>query len=853
MGLKEYKQKRNFRKTREPEGKKEAEKKKKSSSRIFVVQQHWATRLHYDFRLEVAGVLKSWAVPKGPSLNPNDKRLAMMVEDHPFDYKDFEGTIPEGNYGAGNVIVWDNGTYYGIDRKGNVVDDQGMLTGIEKGHITIILDGKKLKGEFALVKLHGAEKNAWLLIKARKDKYATEKDVLLKNKSVISGKKIKERVRSGKSSVRRRRIAPEPGEEPEAEATKGRKILKGELIRPMAAELADEPFDDKDWIFELKYDGYRALALLDGKGNVQLYSRNLLSFNSAYSDIVDELKKIDHPALIDGEVVIEDEKGHSHFQLLQNYKTTGEGPLKYYVFDLLSLNGEDTMQLTVLQRKELLRELLSNYSFHNIFYADHIEEKGKAFFSAAVKNKLEGIIAKNANSTYLPGRRSSNWLKIKITRQQEAVIVGITEPRGGRTLFGSLLLGAYKNGTLEYIGHCGTGFNEAALKELYHKFKPYFVSQSPFSFKVDVNAKAQWLKPKFVCEVKFSEWTADGSMRHPVFLGLREDKSPKEVHREIAGASSENSKPDMDEKNSQDNYELKIGKVTLKLTNQNKIYFPGEGITKGDLVNYYSEISSVILPYLKDRPQSMNRFPNGIQQQSFYQKDVDKKSTPRWVQTEKVYSESNEKNINYLICNDKATLVYMANLGCIEINPWNSRITHLLNPDWVVIDLDPEKISFKEVVRAALEVKKVLDELEIECYCKTSGATGLHIYIPMGAKYDYDTVKQFAELIAQITQKRLPETTSIVRLPSKRQGKVYLDFLQNRKGQTLAAPYSVRPKPGATVSTPLEWKEVNEKLDPTDFTIKTTLKRLDKKGDMWKPVLGKGVNLMKVLKTLQEE
>jgi len=836
MGLKEYKQKRNFRKTKEPEGKK----KRKSSSHIFVVQQHAATRLHYDFRLGLNGVLKSWAVPKGPSMNPNDKRLAMMVEDHPFAYKDFEGTIPEGNYGAGNVIVWDNGIYHGIGKDGGS-DDKSLLKGIEKGHISFFLEGKKLKGEFSLIKMQGSpQPNAWLLIK-KDDEYALKEDILKKNKSVFTGKKLEERKKEKKNSTR--------PSKPKIEKTEKLRIKKAELVKPMAAELADEPFDDKDWVFEMKYDGYRALASLDGNGNVLLYSRNLLSFNNAYPEIVNELEKINYEALLDGEIVIEDEKGRSHFQLLQNYKATGKGPLKYYVFDLLRLNGEDTMRLTLLQRKELLRELIRKFSFTNVFYSDHIAEKGKAFFSAAVKNKLEGIMAKNAESTYIPGKRTRSWLKIKIAHQQEAVIAGITEPKGARTLFGSLLLGVYENGNLEYIGHCGTGFDEATLKELYNKFKPYFVSQSPFPKKVNVNAKAQWLKPKFVCEVKFSEWTEDGSMRHPVFLGLREDKSPEEVKREIVDIA-ENKKPAMKEKKSTDNYELKIGKVTLKLTNQNKIYFPGEGITKGDLINYYSEISSVILPYLKDRPQSMNRFPNGIQQGSFYQKDVDKKTIPEWVTTEKVYSESNKKNINYLICNDKATLIYMANLGCIEINPWNSRITNLHNPDWMVIDLDPEKIPFKEVARAAQEVRKVLDELEIESYCKTSGATGLHIYVPLAAKYDYDVVKEFAELIAHITHERLPKTTSILRLPSKRQGKVYLDFLQNRRGQTLAAPYSVRPKPGAPVSTPLEWNEVTEKLDPSAYTIKTILKRLEKKGDMWEPVIGKGVNLAKTLKAL---
>jgi bifunctional non-homologous end joining protein LigD len=849
MGLKEYKQKRNFKKTKEPKGKK-----KKLSSHIFVVQKHDATRLHYDFRIELDGVLKSWAVPKGPSMNPDDKRLAMKVEDHPYDYKDFEGTIPEGNYGAGNVIVWDNGIYQGVAKNG-AMDDQSLLKSIEQGHINVFLLGKKLKGEFSLVRMQGsAEKNAWLMVK-KKDEYATKEDILKKDKSVLTGKKLEPRQRGKKKYPQRsaHRSAQV------VEEVKKPRVRNTELIPPMAAELTDKPFDDKDWIFELKYDGYRALADLDGAGNVQLYSRNLLSFNKSYPDIVEELEKINYDVLLDGEVVIEDEQGRSRFQLLQNYKTTGEGPLKYYVFDLLRLNGEDTTRLTLLQRKELLQGLLKKFSLKNIFYSDHIAEKGKAFFSAAQKNKLEGIIAKNIDSTYVPGKRTRSWLKIKIVHQQEAVIVGITEPKGTRTLFGSLLLGVYRNGKLEYIGHCGTGFTDAILKELYHKFKPYFVSHSPFPHKVNVNAKARWMKPKFVCEVKFSEWTEDGSMRHPVFLGLRNDKSPKEVKPEIVDTAEERIPMDKktnskNSRNSSDNnFDLKIGKVTLKLTNQNKIYFPESGITKGDLINYYAEISSLILPYLKDRPQSMNRFPNGINQQSFYQKDVDRKMVPNWVRTEKIYSESNDKDINYLICNDKATLVLMANMGCIEINPWNSRVPELLNPDWLVIDLDPEKISFKEVVKAAQEVHKVLDELEVDSYCKTSGATGLHIYVPLAAKYNYDVAKEFAELIAHMAHERLPKTTSIIRQPAKRQGKVYLDFLQNRKGQTLAAPYSVRPKPGATVSTPLEWGEVTEKLDPSDFTIKNILKRLDKKGDIWKPVIGKGVNILNVLKSLPKE
>jgi bifunctional non-homologous end joining protein LigD len=850
MALSLYNQKRNFKKTSEPAGKKLAA--QKSAALIFVVQQHAASHLHFDFRLEMEGVLKSWAVPKGPSLNPDDKRLAMMVEDHPYDYKDFEGTIPEGNYGAGNVIVWDNGTYHAIETTDAVESEKILLKGLRKGHISFILKGKKLKGEFALVQMKGRGENAWLLIK-KNDEYASDEDILKKDKSVISKKKldankkkISIRGRSASKAIKKKMLHETP-----------EKIKrKRELVRPMLAETDDAPFDDKDWVFEIKYDGYRALADLDGDGNVEFYSRNLLSFNEAYHPVVEELKKIDHDALLDGEVVVEDEKGRSHFQLLQNYRTSGQGPLKYYVFDLLRLDGKDTTHLTLLERKELLKLFLKKKKFKNIYYSEHIENKGKEFFEAAVKNKLEGIMAKHTQGIYQVNTRSREWLKIKISAQQEAVIGGITEPRGGRKLFGSLLLGVYENKKLRYIGHCGTGFNESVLKELYKKFEPYFTSSSPFDTVVKTNTKAQWIKPKFVCEIKFTEWTKDGSMRHPVFLGLRKDKNPTEVKREMAVEEVKKktgkkpvktSAKENTEENQENNYELKTGNVTLKLTNQDKIYFPGEKITKGDVVNYYREISKIILPYLVDRPQSMNRFPNGISGLSFYQKDVDKTKIPGWIKTEKIFSESNNKYINYIVCNDEATLIYLANLGCIEINPWNAKIDRPENPDWMVIDLDPEKISFKEVVKAAKEVRHVLEEMDIECYCKTSGATGLHVFVPLEGRYDYDIVKTFAQLVAKTVNERLPETTSILRIPSKRQGKVYLDFLQNRRGQTLAAPYSVRPKPGATVSMPLTWDEVNASLDPSRFTIRNTLDRLKKKGDLWKPVIGKGVDLKKAL------
>jgi bifunctional non-homologous end joining protein LigD len=503
--------------------------------------------------------------------------------------------------------------------------------------------------------------------------------------------------------------------------------------------------------------------------------------------------------------------------------------------------------------------LLNKYGFKNVFFSEHTVEKGLNQFDLSIKSKGEGIIAKKADSTYISNKRSTDWLKIKISNEEEAIIIGITEPKKSRKYFGAILLGQYYGKRLQFIGKCGTGFTDSTLKELYTSLKPYFVNESPLNEKIALKDEIQWVKPKLVCQVKFSEWTNDKHLRHPVYLGLRIDKKPNEVFvpsnikSDVTPETNlkEDTMKDKPTQNTENDYDLKIGKTTLHLTNQNKVYFPDDGITKGEIVQYYNEVADLILPYLKDRPQSMNRFPNGISGASFYQKDVDVDKVPAWLKTKKVFSESNEEYLNYLLCNDKATLLYMANLGCIEMNPWNSTIKHIENPDWLVIDIDPEKDNFEEVVKTALTVKEVLDELETECYCKTSGATGLHVYIPLGAQYDYDSIKILGELLATEIQSRLPETTSLERSIKKRKHKIYIDYLQNRRGQTLAAPYSVRPKPGATVSTPLEWSEVNLKLHPSQFTIKNVMKRFEKKGDLWQPVLAKGANIKKILHKLE--
>jgi bifunctional non-homologous end joining protein LigD len=856
MSLSKYNQKRDFKQTQEPKGKVE----RSSKELIFVVQKHAASHLHYDFRLEIDGVLKSWAVPKGPSMDPEVKRLAMMVEDHPYSYKDFEGTIPAGNYGAGNVIVWDNGTYNPDEQTENT--EKKLLADLKKGRLSFILKGKKLKGEFSLVKLHGKQENAWLLIK-KSDDFASEKDILEDDKSVLSKRTLDELEEKSKKEI--------PTEKSKSKLKKNTETSeKATFIKPMLADTKSTSFDDSDWVFEKKYDGYRAISVIN-KNEVELFSRNKISFDIPFKSIADELKKIDHIAVLDGEIVVEDDKGKASFQLLQNYIKTGIGTLKYYVFDILNLDGNSITNLSLLERKELLQLLFNKYDFTNIFYSEHTLEKGIKQFEIAQKNQDEGIIAKKADSTYVSDKRSKDWLKIKISNEEEAIIIGITKPKNSRQYFGALLLGQYYGKRLQYIGKCGTGFSDATLKELYDKFKPFFIVESPLSEKINVRDEIQWLKPKFVCQVKFSEWTEDKNLRHPVYLGLRIDKKASEVFvpsnikevtplkqetmkdKTTSESESKNEKEPKKDAEKHNDYDLKVGKTTLHLTNQNKIYYPKDNISKGDLIEYYSEVSSLILPYLKDRPESMNRFPNGIDGPSFYQKDVDVEKIPSWLKTKKIFSESTNEDIHYLICNNKETLLYMVNLGCIEINPWNSTTQHIENPDWLVIDIDPDKDDFKEVVETALVVKKVMDELETECYCKTSGASGLHVYIPLGAKYDYDSIKILAELLATEIHSHLPKTTSLERSIKKRDHKIYIDYLQNRRGQTLAAPYSVRPKPGATVSTPLEWSEVNEKLHPSQFTIKNVLTRFEKKGDLWAPVLAKGANIKKIIKKLEDK
>lgn len=650
----------------------------------------------------------------------------------------------------------------------------------------------------------------------------------------------------------------------------------------MLTTLVDEPFDGENWIFEIKWDGYRAIAsFINGK--TELYSRNNISFKERYTPVVTALTGFSNNVVVDGEVVALDESGLSRFQYLQNWQKDQQGELVYYVFDLLWIDGYDITHLPLVERKKILQQVLPAGDI--IRFSDHVEEDGKQFFELAKKQGLEGIIAKNKSSTYDFNLRSRNWLKIKAAARQEAVICGFTAPRASRQYFGALILGVYENDELVYAGHTGSGFTEKSLKETWDKVKPLITGKCPFKKKPKTNMPATWVKPKLVCEIKFQEWTQDHIMRVPIFMGLRTDKKPTEVKKEkvmktktvkkknqpakkeTTSATTDSkkisSKKPAPKKSVEKNRKagdwlspeenekmVEVNGKSLKLTNLDKLYWKKENYSKRDLLNYYHGIAPYMLPYMKNRPQSLNRHPNGINGMSFFQKNVQGK-VPDWVETFAEYSESTDETVHYFVCTDEAGLIYLANLGCIEMNPWHSTTIKPDKPDYSLIDLDPHEIGFDKVIETAQAVKRVLDELKIPAWCKTSGASGLHICIPLGAKYSYDQSRQLAELIANLVYHEIPTITSVERSPSKRRKKVYLDYLQNSKGQTVACVYSARPKPGGTVSTPLFWEEVKKGLSPSNFTIKNLFGRLETEGDIFKPVYEKGIDLKRTLNTIE--
>lgn len=879
MKLSEYNKKRDFKKTAEPKGKV-----KKSGKELhFVVQKHDASRLHFDWRLEIDGVLVSWAVPKGPSADTSVKRLAMHVEDHPMDYIDFEGTIPKGQYGGGTVMVWDTGTYL-AEGSDDVEESEKMLRKMHKeGNIKIVMSGKKLKGSYHLVRMSGKQ-DEWLLMKG-KDEYANKKE--FDQHSVLTGRTLDEIENDKKSDVWQSNKEEKESKEGDkdnilteepvkavsekksssptftAEDVADAKQLKSfpSTWKPQLATLADEIFDNDEWIFENKYDGYRALIQIH-KGKVNLVSRNNISFNNKYKDLVEAFEVIKDDMILDGEIVVEDKKGNSRFQWLQYYQDNpNQGQLKCYVFDILYFNGYDLTSLELLQRKRILEAVLPQTD--DIIYSGHIIGKGTKALEQAREKGNEGLIAKKITSAYHVSKRSKEWLKIKVTKEQEMVIGGYTEPKGSRTGFGSLLLGYYEDGKFIYSGKVGTGFNEDSLKDMYTKLKKLESKTSHFAPKPKERS-AHWIKPELVAQIKYSEWTETGSLRHPVFIALRTDKKPTDVTREKpietdkivpeekAKKDIKTSKTKTVKKDSEETQPARgFDTQKVEITNPDKIFWPKEGYTKDDVIAYYDEMADYILPYIKDRPQSMRRTPDGIKSEGFFQKDMAGKA-PEWAKTKKIKSSSKGETVEYLICNDKDTLIYMANLGCIEINPWSSRIGSINNPDYIIFDLDPNKASLKDLVTTAKKVKEILDSLNIKGYLKTSGGKGLHVFIPVQPKYTYDQTRDFSHIISQAVNNALPDITSLERMPKNRIGKVYLDFLQNGKGKTMACAYSLRPREGATASTPLEWEELDDKFDLKNYNIKTLPERVKEKGDLWGNFFDDALDLKAILDKLSE-
>ena len=857
--LSEYRRKRKFGETPEPEPRTSPP----ISSNRFVVQKHDATRLHYDFRLEIDGALKSWAVPKGPSLNPGDKRLAMETEDHPLDYAGFEGVIPEGNYGAGPVIIWDRGTYM-VEGNGSASEQY------RRGEIKLALQGERLRGSFVLVKLQRNEGKGkpWLLIKHRDAMADPHWDIESIPGSVKSGRDLKEVEEGLPASASTLATRPD-----QLDGAERRKMPR--FIHPMLSTLVDKPFSRREWIFEIKWDGVRALAWIE-TGGVELHSRTGRVITRQYPDLASLPERVRaRTAILDGEIVTLDESGRSSFERLQsrmNVQTVTEAlqrqaPVTYYIFDLLYYDGYDLRAVPLVQRKELLR---SAVTFGGRFvYADHQAEKGKELFEVAQEQGLEGIIGKRATSLYSE-TRSPDWVKFKITRTVDAVVGGYTAPRGSREHFGALLAGLYEGEDLRYIGSVGTGFNEKTQREVYKSLKAIESETCPFALQPKTKEKSYWVKPELVARIKYANWTQERNLRAPVFVTLLDDHNPLESRFDVetpapaaqalrsaeaeapppaakavrgrlrhsaAGSQVLTDRAEIEQElfeGKSENVSIEIDGHPLRLSNLNKVYFPESGYTKRDLFAYYYRIGPNILPFLKNRPAVLRRYPDGITGDAFFQKDAGE-HVPDWMETAMVPSEEKRGEIPYFLANDLASLLYLTNLGCIDHNVWSSCRDDLDHPDYVFFDLDPsEGTEFAVVVDIAEAVLEELTGLKMKTFLKTSGATGFHLYVPLEREYTFEQVRTFAEIVGRLVAAKMPKQVTHQRIIAKRPpGTVMIDAFQNAYGRPLAAAYAVRAFPKAPVSAPVTPRELRKSLQPDRLNIKSILGRIQKQGDLW--------------------
>jgi bifunctional non-homologous end joining protein LigD len=884
--LAEYEQKRHFERTPEPPP---AEARGEGPLR-FVVHKHAARRLHYDLRLELDGVLKSWAVPKGPSVDPAEKRLAVEVEDHPLDYGSFEGVIPKGEYGAGEVIIWDSGTY-SPDEGGRLsFDDRNeaqrrMRRDLDSGKLSITLRGHKLHGSWTLVRTARAE-NEWLLIK-HADEYAERRDVLSDNRSVVSDLTVED-LRAGHLPVALVPVGRTSGaEQAPFPAT----------VEPMLAAPADKPFSSSAWLFEPKLDGLRALALIDA-GKVRLLSRRGLDITHVYPALVGELAQ--HPAnqlILDGELVALDENLRPSFEVLQQRmnlqkaadiaRMDAELPVYYYVFDLLYQDGFDLRGVQLELRKQLLARALQRTT--HVRPMEHFDD-GHAAFDASVKLGMDGMLAKRRDSIYESGRRSRRWLKIKAYQEQDLLVGGFSQGTGARAnTFGALIVGYYDDqGCLVYAGHVGSGFDDRTLRSLLQHMRRLEVRDCPFAQQPPLRGAATWLRPKLVVEVRFSNWTREGYLRHPVFVRTRDHKLPAEVRRhDVVDARDEASvgvdqlDADIDSVLQQleirrANLSLDVAGHRIELTNLDKEFWPAlpdrRALTKRDLLVYLARVAPYILPHLRDRLLSLTRYPNGIHGGHFYQKHYEHE-LPEYVHSARFYSGTNEGDVEYLICDNLPTLLWLGQLADLEIHPWFSRVNpepdaqhlpltltgsrdnveaSLLNyPDFLAFDLDPyiysgreakgdepelNRRAFAKTCEIAHALRAVLQGIGLSSFVKTSGKTGLHVYVPIVRNLDFDAVRRVCETLAQHIEQAHRGSVTTEWVVEKRSGKVFIDYNQNIRGKTLASIYSPRPVQQAAVSMPLRWDELDE-VYPTDFTLLTAPDRLAEVGDLWAGIL----------------
>ncbi len=831
MGLKEYVRKRHFDKTPEPEGHEPAGK-GIGRGGFFCVQRHDATRLHYDFRLEVNGVLVSWAVPKGPSLDPTRKALAMKVEDHPFEYGTFEGNIPKGNYGGGSVMLWDKGTF-------EVLGDPSAQEQLDRGDFKFELHGTKLKGSFAIVHMkHAGKGNEWLLIK-KKDEWAVPGYDINQFAWSVASKRTQEQIAENVETLN------------VADVTGARKAALPTDLQPMLATAVTKIPSGDQWLYEVKWDGVRALCLIDN-GEAQMQSRRGNRCEKQYPELADLPTHVNaKTAWLDGEICILDEDGRARFSLIQPRIAANPGaiprlaetsPATLFLFDILYLDGYDLRGVALEDRKRILNDVVTPGD--HIRVSEAFDTDGEQMFEAARKMGLEGILAKDRRSTY-ESSRSTRWLKLKVLTEQEFVIAGFT--KGERDYFGALVLGVQEDGKLRHAGQVGTGFDQKLMKAIYSRLEPLITKASPFSVKPTIRTglrNVTWVRPELVCQVRFLEWTNDGILRAPVFVGLREDKPANEVTREEAV------EPDTVPLTGRE-VTTEVDGHRLKFTNLEKVLFPKDGWKKRDLLEFYDRVSSWLLPHLKDRPLSMKRYPNGIAEEFFFQKNAGS-HFPDWMRCEPITEHHPPKVNHYPIAQDRASLLYLVNLGCIDQNPWMSRAGSLDRPDWMLLDLDPVETSFDQIIDAALLVRELLTGLGLKGYPKTTGGDGMHVYVPLESVYSFDQVRSFAELLTHLAVDREPDLFTTPRSVGKRKkGRVYFDYLQIGIGKTIAAPYVVRAYDGAPVATPLDWNEVKHGLRPSDFTIGNAVERFKRVGDLFAPVLQGGQKLEDALERLK--